>query len=372
MVNTPDAAVGASVRCPQCGSYFTAVPPEEVGLPCGSFIGGDSGGRKSRSTRALRADECSGVAIGYTTLTSPTSLHVPSSPALEDCGPLLPIKTSATDAVGLSALLLSWAAIFCASFPQVCSWVLPLSGIGLLAGLAGLLRNLVLNTKQWVLAASGSALAALVFLMALLWPGLFGPAYQLSRQKDSRDANAIRVVPLAGSPFKGQDADGVDAAQAALQQGGTRVQITKVWIEDGKIQGAAARKGRLLLVRVQVHRVEEASKFAARKLELPPSRSQSVQARLIDAAGKSYEALDLAEAGGLENIRKSSRFPVALHEEVLVFPAPPPGQAHLRLEIAATAWGGTEPFRFTIPATMIRGTPSGGTSSAPKSLAGKR
>jgi hypothetical protein len=254
---------------------------------------------------------------------------------------------------GVAALLGAGAALLSAAAPLLCSLVLPASGVGLLAGLVGLLLVLARGGYPLLLPAAGSVAAGGVLLTAQLAPGLLGPTYLASRGRDPVDPDAIRVVPLPGnrSDAGPGDPEWVDASRAALQQGRTQVQVLSASVRPVKAKSSAVKSlppGEYLFLRLRTLQVE-----AAGQPSPPPGpRREQPRPRLTDNAGKAYPLRDFQELAEADE-RKSSGFPVAFQDEVFVFEAPSPGPEYMRLELAADAWGGKGAFRFTIPGSMI-------------------
>jgi hypothetical protein len=94
-----------------------------------------------------------------------------------------------------------------------------------------------------------------------------------------------------------------------------------------------------------------------RKIDYPGwSRSSSAQLRLTDNFGNVYKRYD---PGLLDTIIGQVREPTSIHpgdrlEDLLVFEKPLPNVQALRLELPASAVGGSGSFRFLIPKSMIR------------------
>jgi hypothetical protein len=264
------------------------------------------------------------------------------------------------DPVGLAALLLGGAALLSASAPRLCGAVLPLATLALLTGVAGLLVALARGRSRLLLPVTGSALGCAVVGVALLFPGLLGPAYRASRERDRRSPTAVRAVPLPGRPAgeRPEAADWVDASRAAVQQGRLRVQVAGASV--GPLEGRAppnkkSRPEEVLFIRLRVHQAEGGPEFVAGPRS-PAGPGERPQPKLTDNTGKVYSPRAAPEATEGEN--KSVRFPLTVLDEVFAFEAPPPGLEFLRLEVPVGAWGGTGTFRFTIPAAMI-GRPAG-------------
>jgi hypothetical protein len=259
------------------------------------------------------------------------------------------------DPVGLAALLLGGAALLSASAPRLCGAVLPLAALALLTGLAGLLLALARGRSRLLFPVTGSVMGVAVVGVALLVPGLLGPAYRAFRERDRRDPAVIRAVPLPGRPAGEQPetADWVDASRAALQQNRLRVQVAGASVSAVRARGAANKKSRpeeVLFIRLRVHQAEGGPEFVAGPRG-PAGPGERPQPTLTDNTGKVYAPRAAPEAAEGEN--KSVRFPLTVLDEVFVFEAPPPGLEFLRLEVPVAAWGGSGTFRFTIPAAMV-------------------
>jgi hypothetical protein len=258
-------------------------------------------------------------------------------------------------ALGLFALLLGALAVLSASLLPVL--VVPLGGVGLLAGLAavGLAH---FRYGSWLrLGLAGAAVSAAVLLLAVLLPGCLGPAYLTSRPVATPSAETIQAIPISGRLGENVgDADWPDASKALLVQGGLRLQVLDVSLGPVKLPGAAKKKyskEKYLLIRLRFQQTQGAQEFINRDWKLPDLSGAPDQARLSDAAGKTYRQQDILDVGGVRGVQRSGVFPVAIVEVVLVFEPPPASAAPLRLEVPAGPWGGSGTFHFTIPASLI-------------------
>jgi hypothetical protein len=244
--------------------------------------------------------------------------------------------------------------LLCASAAALCGLVIPAALLALLTALAALWRAVTGGRFRPGLAVAGAVAGAGVVGAAWLSPGLLGPTYRASRDRDPVDPEAARAVPRPGHKPAADLAEGdwADASRAALQQGPVRVEVI-----DAAVGPAKTRAGpqRCLRVRVRVHQVEGASDFAAKRWERPEFGDDRARPTVTDDAGKVYQPRQAGDAAPADSdVRKSSRFPVTVVEEEFLFEAPAAAPRPLRLEVPASAWGGTGVFRFTIPAAMIR------------------
>lgn len=332
-MRVPDHALGASMCCPKCSNFFTLAPENEA----------------SRRAPPAGPTQTAEPRPSVTTCPLPkVGLVVPAAapqPELRGIDPL-----------GLGALFLGGAALLCASVSSLCSLVLPLSGVGLLVGLAALLGTK--SPSRPLLPAAAAAVGGLVLLTAWFFPNLLGPRYLASRGRATVDTTTIRVLPApGGSPIAGPlNPDWVDASQAVLQQGPLQVQVLSASIRSVKAKPSASKTSppaEYLSIRLRMQRAEAASEFAANRSQMASPRFEQLRPTLTDKNGKVYQVRDVQEVTAADNKRKSALFPVSVQDEVFVFEAPTGGAEDLRLEVPVEALGGKGAFRFTIPGSMI-------------------
>ena len=184
------------------------------------------------------------------------------------------------------------------------------------------------------------------------------------------DPVAIRAMPLPGSAetMGPADAAWVDASRAALQQGPMQVQVLSASIPSVKTKSSPTKTvapPEHLYIRLRTHHAEAAGEFTTTRTQGPSHSSERTRPTLKDNTGRVYQPRDIQEVAAADNKRKSALFPVSVHDEVLVFEAPPSGVESLHLELPAEAWGRKGAFRFTIPGSMIedkRSSPAGSTA----------
>jgi hypothetical protein len=144
------------------------------------------------------------------------------------------------------------------------------------------------------------------------------------------------------------------------------IQVMSATVGPAKAKSSPSKSiapGERLFIRLRTHRAEAAGEFAAKR-QSPGPRLDKPRPKLTDDRGRVYQSRDVLEVTAVEKERKSSVFPVAYQDEVLVFEAPSPGLEYLHLEVPAEDWGGNTAFRFTIPSAMIGSKRSGQTGSA--------
>jgi hypothetical protein len=265
----------------------------------------------------------------------------------------------------MAALLSTGAALLCASAPSLCRFVLPLATLGLLLGVAGLALVLSQGRTRLLFPSAGTGFAGGVLFTALLFPGLLGPVFLASRAGDALDARVIRTVPLPGKlgTIGAAGRESVDASGAALQLGKINLRVVSASIRRVTSKSSFTKKippGDYHFIRLRMQQVDAAKGSAA------GSGLEKSVPSLKNNSGETYRLSDVQEVGPAPGPRKSSGFPVAFQDQVLVFEAPA-NLEDLYLEVPAEQWGGKGTFRFTIPRSMIQDE-----RAAPSGVAGRR
>lgn len=375
-VQVPDRALGASGRCPHCSSFYTLVPlslespPGDRRVARGAWQGAKDadlgpGPDAREELRPSRKTKC------FSTDHPRPATHPPPPPsrsAPTTARSLIAVTVSARSAAvpssgahwiepcGLAALLTTGMALLCASVSWLCVFVVPLSILGCVLGSFGLLRVLAKGGFYLGFPIAGTAVGGLVFCAALGLPSILGPAYVVSRGKNAVDLTAIRAIPLPGSNevVRPAESEWVDASRTALQQGGIQVQIVSASV--GPLQAKISPRKKppeYLVIRLRRHEVSTAGEFTTQRSGSGSIRLEKPRPKVTDNTGKIYQPREIWEVAPAENPRKTSVFPVAVHDEVFVLETPPAGLEYLRLEVPAEGWGGSGSFRFTIPSSMI-------------------
>jgi hypothetical protein len=351
-VRLSDQSVGASVQCPRCGSYFTAVSEHGLIAATPALEPSPAIATAPRAI-ALDADR-----PGMEALDLPGELpHAMPMPA-----PMRPRRSGSrrtVQRVGIAALLLSGAALGCVWVPALCVLVMPLAGAGLVIGLVALVLGLRLPRPRFALAVIASWLNAVILIGALFFPVLLGPTYQLARQRGEPEVVTPRVVPLPGTGLPSPEeanAEWPDAGRFALKVGSARLQVVSAAVRPVEIIVKGKKsysKESYLVLRLRVHQPASGTELANESWS-EPGTGQRPQPTLTDNNGNVCQAPSRSELGGEagELTQKSAVFPFGVTDEVYVFDAPRPGAQYLRLEMPATPWGGTGAIRFTIGRAM--------------------
>src|SRR5262249_7986249 len=145
-----------------------------------------------------------------------------------------------------------------------------------------------------------------------------------------------------------------DASKGPLQVGDARVQIGHVLVGPVRMQGILGQEETPdPYLGIQLF-IQNGGK--TRKIDYPGrSRRSPADVRLVDNFGNIYRRRDpdpLSQVLGQVRETKSIH-PGERLEDLLVFEKPLPNVQSLRLELPASAVGGSGTFRFQIPKNMI-------------------
>jgi len=234
------------------------------------------------------------------------------------------------------------------------SWLV--APLGAVAGVIGLIacRRAFKAGKALVMPVTAAALGLFAFFVAVVYPPALGPGYEAARDH-APSASEIRIIPHAShlSDPDVQSGEWVDGSKASLQQGRVRVAIADVFTQPG------AEKE--LCIRIRMQRTKTGEEIAAGAFASPLTWDERIRATLRDAAGTSY----IQKPGVPGRARgagpsSASTVTVDVSHELLVFDLPPSPTDGLKLELPATAWGGTGSLKFSIPGVMVRTAPTPG------------
>jgi hypothetical protein len=410
----PDNANGSIGCCPRCTSYFTLAFTGDAGSESEpAVVGVESAGSTNKAEAeieptylsALEKATSKGAAGGFVLSDIGDGEGRPTRATWVDGGsdPGADSPRMKREAVvGAVGLLLGGCALLCASVSFLSGLVVPLSGLGLLAGIGAIVlvqkrsRSEEPGARDFpealapgssflaplrgglVLPISASAASGLILVVALFLPALLGPKYDRSRQRDAVRTN-MRAIPLGSAPATPLPLEWVDASRYALQQGDLRVQVANVTLEHPAAATKPKAKPTLevalggLLVRLRVTLAETGGRanksfdWQENREAKPFGTKANSNPVLTGSAGTSYAFRHCKVFDSVGGKRRANLFPVKTADEVFTFETPPAGWESLRLEVPASAWGAAGVFRFTIPASMLVSAPTGGAAPTTKS-----
>jgi hypothetical protein len=358
----PEHRLGTSVECPRCANSFTLAPAT------------DAVAVASRGTQAdppdppppAAAEKPSSPPKAALTTSPRTRPPLPDSrvetetsllekPEAEE--PPAPPAARFTNYPGLASFLLGCFAFLVGGVLSAGLATLTLGLLGLLLGVLGLFFAWLIPTRR-VLPAAGIAVSLPALLLPLVWPGLLGflplggPARPTNRGGDA-------AMSLSGVGGLRRATEGetlwVDAGRNALHHGDVRLRVTSAVVGQTSfepVQGKPPPGDRCLVVGLRI-----TNAGIMRKLTYKGWAGGNPAAEppvLRDDKGKSYAPKTFGTGWVVKGSAPSATIPPEKsHDDLLVFEAPPPGVAYLRLELPAAAVGAEGRLRMEIPRQMI-------------------
>lgn len=258
--------------------------------------------------------------------------------------------------VPLVMLIIS-AAIFCTPVSAVAALVLPMAIAGFLGGVV--ILTAAIRRQEFVFRSiATSTYGAIVLLLVLLAPGVFGTSYRSYRQRIP-SADTVQVIPKRGQSVTDipKDTDWVDASRYALERNHVIVEIMGVTVGRTEVRDPGGRKAMssepYLILSLRRRRVADGEEFAAGVQGRQDVRDTELKFTLTDNQGREYARQDVDLGWNNSGLaRASTVFPTSTTDDVIAFAAPPADVESLRLEISSTQLG-SGPVRFTIPKSMI-------------------
>jgi hypothetical protein len=210
--HVPGCALGTTAWCPSCWNSYTVVKKQRSDLAVPALARGPAiqpaespppTGPASPPTPA--AQPLLPAALVGTAVATATVPAEPALPPAPIAAPLpIPRAQAQTeddevrdiDPVGAGALFLGCAALLCASVSWLCALLAPLSLVALVAGGISLFRSLRFGRSRPLFPIAGTAVPAVLLVVAVLMPGLLGPHYRAYKDQDPIDPAEIRRNPL--------------------------------------------------------------------------------------------------------------------------------------------------------------------------------
>jgi hypothetical protein len=282
----------------------------------------------------------------------PTPSRVPvvefTSVAAEPFQPL-GARSSWVNPWGGFAFVLAAVALLFAALAWPRYVVLPITGLGLLVSLAGVMaarESWTLQDGLWLSLGGGANL--LFLLLSVVLPSWLNSRWGRDFDVPETDRNQQVLVSRDGKPA-GKDLTGndwVEADKNAIQQGSdVLIRLENVVVDrpPGKDQPA-------LLITLHLGNVGPLRDFTYHGQKdgefvplLRDSRGKELQRQILG---------DQAQKAG--QLGAVSVLPFHTVNDVLVFEPPWTGTDHLELEMPAAAWGRAGVCKFKVPSAMIR------------------
>lgn len=219
-----------------------------------------------------------------------------------------------------------------------------LGAIGLVFGVSALLA-----TTKRVLPTLGAAINGLALFLALILPEWLGiTSWRPVRvHEEVKTPRAVNVKDGLAAP-----ADWVDVTKAAWERDDVRVSVTSFTVSPIELIGPKNKqqwtKESFVQVRVKIENVG-----VARALDVHgwPEVPTPDGPKLTDAAGRVLPLKVFPDGWTLVDRPKPNKvlFPGRSTEQLLIFESPGKTAGDLKLELPASALGGSDPVRLLLP-----------------------
>jgi hypothetical protein len=388
-LTVPDRAMGACVRCPKCGNYFTVAPTHST--PAAKTNHGTAQPNhlpapapvptppapKTPAPAAPTLPAEGDVPWWITSPPQPVAAAPPTQPEPEaepeiyspqplDPKPVLlppaplltipepppPPEPSSLppwiNVWGVLAFTLAAAAMLFAAFSLPRYLALSLAGLGVLLGLVGA----VVPRDEWKLKdavwlALGGGFCASLLLLGFTHPEWFNNRWGRDFEVQGPDENAKYEVSLDNETeikeLKGNEP--VDASKHAIRQG-----VLLIRLEKAEVKRIGKSGTTVLLVTLHLENVGQ--RYI---VDYRGQGGGELEIIARDSLGKTLQRRELgSEAEKLGQIRGAVILPTHSVKDRIAVEAPWPGTAHVEIDIPSSAWGREGVCQFTIPNQWIR------------------
>ncbi len=348
-----DSALAASVLCPSCKSYYTAVPHHSRGPAKTTISRAEQFSRihpQQVVAKSPPAAEMSTVAqVAASESSAPEEIDSPETRS--ETIPLLPS----------ASLLCGSTALVSASLSGLQFATLPLAITGLV--LAGIGSCCERRGKALVRLAPafGGALSLSVLVVALFWPGILGVTFAHWREQASVLDNRLKFIPAQGTAANAVGAsseeEGVDVSLGAARKGDVQIGVNSSGTGLYKFRSSKGKREsqeHYLQITIRISNVggTRALHFAGCGQVSSPDESTLPQLR--DHLGRTCPFLNSRRKEELpRQLERAVIVPGKFVELPLFFEQPRGKIEYLRLDIPAEAWGDHGKIHLRIPATLL-------------------
>lgn len=365
-VKVPDGAVGHRATCPRCGQRFTLTrslatpetpaPPTKSGARSTRATPAPPSGARHRPTDVVRAPKNA----GDPSAAAPPRFRGETADENEASAEEKPAAERSEPMAGDPPFLAALVAIVVGGIGLLASQItdagryvaLALAAVGILVGLG----STVLRLAKPLVPAFAALFNTVILLVLIGWPGLLGlPPWRMIEVP--LDTKTVHVVTRDGTVADGDAGEWVDAARGLWQQGDIRVAIRNASIGLVELVGPGEKRKPSKVPGLQLT-VHVTNAGVMRKVDFKPWDAGALAPRLTDSSGKTL-APRRFESGwepAAEPI-PPALFPGKSIDQLFVFEPPRAEATHLRLELPAAAFGGTDAVRLRIPRSLVTGWP---------------
>jgi len=304
-----------------------------------------------------------------------TNVHVHGTP-----------QGKSVSGLGVAALVLGILAALTCWIPFIGILGTPLSLVGCVLGLLGLILALAVRKTGVGMPSAGLVTSGVALAIAVLTTGVAATAISEAAREIERsqlESLATNQEALGGAPEL-KDSGGVKAktdtptpppagtgsakeppaatpqwasARQAVRQGHMQIKIKKCAfgkVAVASVMDESESKGSLLAITLDITNLSETKKVTYRTWRGGDFVIKRDYATLTDSFGNSYQRITFGFSTKPKGaVASESVYPAKTIQDVLVFEAPIEKAEHLRLELPAENVGGKGMFRLQIPKDMI-------------------
>jgi hypothetical protein len=270
--------------------------------------------------------------------------------------------------LGIAALILGIAACFTCWIPFVGLLSIPLSMIGLLLGLIGIIVAGISKKTGFSYPISGIIICFFAVLIALSSTKGCSTAIKESDQKKKSTKQVVIDAPsrphvapqketTESNPELKSTIEWANAANA-VRQGDVKIQILNVRVgkvELESIMGSSQKStADLLSIEIEVTNLSQAKKIDFTTWRGGDFTLGADCASLKDENENNYKRITFGASTPVGSIERESIYPQKAIRDVLIFEVPVDAAKTLRIEMPADNFGGEGKIRFEIPTETIR------------------
>jgi hypothetical protein len=360
-VSAPSRAIGMSIPCPRCKSYFTIMPPERPGTAAPAtrttaVAAAETATHSPATPSAMRKAK----SPGPTTQSQP-EVETSEAPEPDPDPPVsfASVVRPSAEPTGydpgipwaMVAFIVTGVGLVASQFPYGRFVTAGLGGVGLLLGLIGLLA--AERRREIPLAAAG--LGLLAALVAVFLPGMIGMGPWLPVRVED-NTKQVKIVGFNGQAPVESPVEWVDVTLAAWQLDDVRVSVQGAAVGPIELAGPDGAKKmtreKVLQITLVVSNVGVARQFEFKGLAAGP---QDPLAPIVTEADGRPLAARRFDPGWVTTAKpgKPLLVPGGFSEYLLAFDSPAKPGGALRLEIPAAAFGVAAPVRLELPAKFV-------------------
>lgn len=301
-------------------------------------------------------------------------MALPNPTAARTPAPMRPAPRP-SNSLGIASLVLGSIAFLICWIPFLGLLGVPLSGLGTILGVVGLVAAIRRSGLGIGFPIAGTAVSVLSLLVCAVVTAAFTRAVEETGKARARTQATNQTVvgqkpgvaaanepapPVRPNPLPPQQKEDEKWASAkdVVQQGDIRVQVTKVAIQNiplDHLGRSSESEDRLLAVYLRVSNTSKTKKVSYLTWRGKPISFERDAATLADNFDNVLKRINFGFGNDVKGAVKSTEsiYPGKEVDDILVFEAPIDATDYVRLELPAANFGGTGNIRLQISSDMI-------------------